>query len=127
MSRINFQLKTATELFHGGRLAEASVLCEALAADGEASSQFLGLFGQLQLLRNRTDAAEPLLVAALAEAPESPRLRALLAETYRRAGRLFAAAELYRNLGRPALAAKLAATGGDWYRLTPPSAPVTLP
>jgi hypothetical protein len=127
MSRTNLQLKTATELFHGGRLAEASVLCEALAADGEASSQFLGLFGQLQLLRNRTDAAEPLLVAALAEAPESPRLRALLAETYRRAGRLLVAAELYRDLGRPALAAKLEATGGDWYRLTPPSAPVTLP
>ena len=127
MSGLNLQLKTATELFHGGRLAEAAALCEALAVDGEASSQFRGLFGQLQLLRNRTDAAEPLLVAALAEAPQSPRLRGLLAETYRRAGRLLEAAALYRDLGRPALAAKLAATGGDWYRLTPPTAPVTLP
>lgn len=122
MSGINLQLKTATELFHGGRLAEAAALCEALAADGEASSQFRGLLGQLQLLRNRTDAAEPLLVAALAEAPESPRLRGLLAETYRRAGRLLEAAGLYRNLGRPALTAKLEATGGDSYRLTPPAA-----
>jgi hypothetical protein len=127
VSGLKLPLKTATELFHGGRLAEAATLCEALAAAGEASSQFHGLFGQLQLLRNRTDAAEPLLVAALAEAPESPRLRGLLAETYRRTGRLLEAAGLYRDLGRPALAAKLAATGGDWYRLTPPTAPVTLP
>ena len=51
----------------------------------------------------------------------------LLAETYRRAGRLPEATGLYRDLGRPALADKLAATGGDWYRLTPPSAPITLP
>jgi hypothetical protein len=79
------------------------------------------------VLRNQTGADEPLLVAALAEAPESPRLRGLLAESYRRAGRLLEAAGLYRDLGRPALAAKLAATGGDWYRLTPPTAPVTLP
>jgi hypothetical protein len=79
------------------------------------------------VLRNQTHAAEPLLVAALAEAPESVRLCGLLAKTYRRAGRLLEAAGLYRDLHRPALAAKLAATGGDWYRLTPPTAPVTLP
>ena len=127
MSVLNLRLKTATELFHGGRLAEAAALCEALAADREASSRFCGLFGELQVLRNQTDAAEPLLVAALAEAPESLRLRGLLAETYRRAGRLLEAAGLYRDLNRPALAAKLAATGGGWYRLTPPTAPVTLP
>jgi len=127
MSVLNLRLKTATELFHGGRLAEAAALCEALAADREASSRFCGLFGELQVLRNQTDAAEPLLVAALAEAPESVRLRGLLAETYRRAGRLLEAAGLYRDLNRPALAAKLAATGGGWYRLTPPAAPVTLP
>jgi len=127
MSGINRHLKTATELFHGGRLAEAAALCEALAADGEASGQFRGLFGELQVLRNRTDAAEPLLVAALAEAPESVRLRGLLAETYRRAGRLLEAAGLYRDLHRPALATKLAAAGGGWYRLTPPTAPITLP
>jgi hypothetical protein len=59
--------------------------------------------------------------------PESLRLRGLLAETYRRAGRLLEAARLYRDLHRPALAAKLAATGGDWYRPTPPTAPVTVP
>lgn len=113
------RLKTASELFAGGRFAESEALCRELAAADFRPPELCGLLGELLVLANRPDEAQPWLDAALAELPESPRLLGLLALCHTRRDRLAEAAALYRRLARPALADKLERLAPDgWYRLS---------
>ncbi|KAA6184329.1 hypothetical protein F2Q65_12765 [Thiohalocapsa marina] len=120
------RLKTALELFHGGRFADSAPLGEALREEGLHDIRLHALLGELHLLQNRLETAREHLETALrAESdsvPGSVRLRALLADCHRRAHRPEAAAALYRALGRTALAAKLQAAQAGEYRLHPPAA-----
>jgi hypothetical protein len=122
------RLKTVLELFHGGRFGDSILRCEALWADGVRSLPLQALLGELRLWQNRPTEAAELLSAALAEKPDSARLKAILAESYRRSDLLPQAAALYRELGRIVLAAKLeSAAGPGWYRLDAPPGGVDLP
>lgn len=113
------EIKTAAELFAGGRLTPASDLAGILWAEGERSPELAVLYGELALLGNRLDQAEAALRIALEELAGHPRLTGLLAETLRRAGRLGEAAGLYRRLGRLGPAEKLALLAPlGWYRLS---------
>lgn len=94
------RLKTAAELFAGGRLTPASDLAGTLWAEGDGSLELAVLYGELALLGNRLGEAETALRLALEELEGHPRLTALLAETLRRAGRLGEAAALYCRLER---------------------------
>jgi hypothetical protein len=111
------RLKTAAELFAGGRLTAASELAGILWAEGERAPELAVLYGELALLGGRVDHAEMALRLALEAMEGHPRLPGLLAVCLCRAGRLAEAAGLYRRLGRLGLAEKLArlATSG-WYR-----------
>lgn len=82
------RLKTALELFHGGRFGDSVVRCEALWADGVRSLLLQALLGELRLWQNRPSEAAELLSAALTEKPDSTRLKAILADSYRRSDRL---------------------------------------
>ncbi len=121
------RLKTALELFHGGRFGDSIARCEGLWGEGARSLPLQGLLGELRLWQNRPSQAAELLSAALTGQPDSVRLKAVLAESYRRSDRLSKAAGLYRDLGRGALAAKLeAAAGLGWYLLDAPTEGVDL-
>ena len=82
------RLKTALELFHGGRFGDSIGCCEALWAEGVRSLPLHALLGELRLWQNRSSEAAQLLSAALAEQRDSVRLKAILAESYRRSDQL---------------------------------------
>lgn len=111
------RLKSATELFAGGRFAEAAAMAGELWSDGDCLPEVAALHGELALLRNRLGEAERALRGALDGLGPQPRLLGMLAETLRRGDRLAEAADAYRRLERVGLAeklAQLAETG--WYR-----------
>lgn len=119
------RLKTAAELFAGGRLAHASDLARTLWAEGDRSPELAVLYGELALLGYRIAEAEAALRLAREALMGHPRLTGLLAETLRRAGRLAEAAQLYLPLGRVALAQKLARLAPQgWYLLSGEAAEV---
>ena len=95
------------ELFHGGRFGDSILRCKALWTAGVRSLPLQALLGELRLWQTRPSEAAELLSAALTEKPDSPCLKAILAESYRRSDRLSQAAALHRELGRVALADKL--------------------
>ncbi len=128
MSAPDPHLKTALELFHGGRFGDSIARCEGLWAEGVRSLPLQALLGELRLWQNRPLDATELLSAALTAQPDSVRLKAVLAESFRRSDRLSQAAGLYRELRRGALAAKLeAAAGPGWYLLDTPKDGIDLP
>jgi len=71
------RLKTALELFHGGRFGDSIGCCEATWAEGIRSLPLQALLGELRLWQNRPSEAADLLTGALAEKPDSVRLKAL--------------------------------------------------
>jgi Aspartyl protease len=102
------RLKLAGEYFLGGRLAAAHAVARALWHEGERTPALAVLYGELLLLANRLESAEPALRLALEDRPGQPRVIGLLAELARRAGRFGEAAERFAVLGRAAKAARLA-------------------
>ena len=66
------RLKTALELFHGGRFGDSILRCEALWTAGVRSLPLQALLGELRLWQNRPSEAAELLSTALTEKPDSP-------------------------------------------------------
>jgi hypothetical protein len=117
------RLKLAGEYFLGGRLAAAHAVARALWHEGERTPALAVLYGELLLLANRLESAEPALRLALEDRPGHPRVIGLLAEVARRAGRFGEAAERFALLERAAKAARLSELartgayllpGGSW-------------
>ena len=117
----------ADEHFTAGHLRLAESLCIELWEEKIRSPMLTAVLGEIQLLRNRTAEAEPLLRKAVDQQGGNPRLIASLAECLRRSDRLAEAAELYRNLGRIAFADKLRRLADGGQYLLPDSTPVTVP
>lgn len=107
MTPFQRRVHEADELFTSGRLGRAESICNELWEENDRDSMLTALLAELQLLRNRTAEAEPLLRTAIAEQQGSPRLINALAECLRRSDRLAEAADLYRKLGRVGFAEKL--------------------
>jgi predicted aspartyl protease len=117
----------ADEHFTAGQIHLAETLCTELWDEGVRSPMLTALSGEIQLLRNRPAAAEPLLRLAVDQQGGNPRLITSLAECLRRCDRLTEAADLYRSLGRIGFADKLRMLANGGQYLLPYIGAVTLP